>query len=454
MANYLLSAYTTAIRKEGKWTPGTYGGNDASVTNDSCGALRFKATCTDGTIGAKIFQQGWKISLYVDGVFNSTVTSPNSSTWADTALFSGLDTAEHTYLLLCSSTPNATPGGAYVSYVTVSSLNTAALAARASIAFYGDSIIQGTQGTGQDSSRCDAMKLATALGLACFNGGVGGTTVRNVSGSDNTSGESATRIAYLTSISPAPSVVFIRYGLNDSNQVKGPETAAEFGSSYTAMLTSITAVLTSAAIINESIIKCVSQATRTTWDAAIASAVTAVNTLRGNSNCKFVSILNWTEYTAQTTAPAQTTDGTHPNALGYSLLFNREIPLVSTSGVTINGPTTGTSGIASSAFTVALAGGATFTGDQTITLSDGGNGGTFTPSVGSPGTSSVVVTPTNGAMSFTFTYTPASVGAKTITPTNGQGWTNPIAIAYEATAPSDSGSVFRLGGRLGGIRFT
>lgn len=331
---YLLSDYTSAIRKEGKWTPGSYGGHDASRTDDSCGVLRFKATCSDGTLGAHMYQQGWNVSLYVyddeEGlfVFHSTVATPDTSTWADTELFAGLDSgAEHTYQLLFSSVSDGGPGGAYVESVLVSSLNAATLAERDTIAFYGDSTIQGTQGTGHDSSKCDAMLIATALALACYNGGVGGTTVRNVSGTDDTAGESAARIAYLTTISPAPSHVLVRYGLNDSNQIKGPETEAEFESSYTAMMTALTAAMPDTVFLCETIIKAIGSADRTTWDAAISAAVAAVNTLNGNSKCVLVDISVWTEYTAQTTAPAQTTDGFHPTALGYSILFDRELPL-------------------------------------------------------------------------------------------------------------------------------
>jgi hypothetical protein len=91
----------------------------------------------------------------------------------------------------------------------------------------------------------------------------------------------------------------------------------------------------------------------------------------------------------------------------------------------LSGPSSGTSGVPSTNFTVALPVGGAISGTMIVTPSDGGGGGTFAPST---------VSLTTGAPSATFTYTPASAGAKTISVTNNRGLTNPGNLTYTATA--------------------
>ena len=126
--------------------------------------------------------------------------------------------------------------------------------------------------------------------------------------------------------------------------------------------------------------------------------------------------------------------------------------VVGGSSYTTTGPSSGSVGVASSNFTVALPTGAGFLGDQTITLSDGSNGGTFTPSVGSPGTSTVTVTPSLAATGVTFTYTPATGGTKTLTMTNAQdGWIDPSPISYLAGSSSTAQTVLKGVELSGGV---
>ena len=87
--------------------------------------------------------------------------------------------------------------------------------------------------------------------------------------------------------------------------------------------------------------------------------------------------------------------------------------------VTLTGPTSGTTGVASTNFTVGANG--PITGTVVVTPNDSANGGTFTPATISLSSA----TPTG-----TFTYTPASVGSKTLAVTNNGGLTNPSAITY------------------------
>ena len=91
---------------------------------------------------------------------------------------------------------------------------------------------------------------------------------------------------------------------------------------------------------------------------------------------------------------------------------------------TLSGPSSGSSGVPSTNFTVALPVGSAVLGSVTVTPNDSGAGGTFTPA-------SVALT--TGAPSATFTYTPVSSGTKTIATTNNGGLTNPASLSYTAT---------------------
>ena len=321
MANYLLSSYTSAIRKEGVWTPGTYGGFDASLCESACAVLRFKATTT--TIGGFFFQDGSKYAVYKkqSGVWTLVSRSAfgSSNTWGQATLASGLDGGTETEYLIGFG-----PVNVYFSHLTADALTTATLPQRNTLGCFGDSTVQATQGTSGDATLSDIFAIGLLYDLAVYNRGIGGTTVRNVSGSDTTAGEA--RTSNITGISPSPANVFIRYGLNDVGQVKGAETSAQFQSSYTNMLTLLTAGLPSTKFFNFSIIATSSGGypSYTPWNAAMQAAIAAVNTANGNSNCVFVDTTGWTEYTGA--SPSQTSDTVHPNAAGYAILYAREYP--------------------------------------------------------------------------------------------------------------------------------
>lgn len=104
---------------------------------------------------------------------------------------------------------------------------------------------------------------------------------------------------------------------------------------------------------------------------------------------------------------------------------------VPATGVTMSGPSSGTTGVASSNFTIGVTpSGGPITGTVVVTPADGGAGGTFTPTT---------VSLTTGSPTATFTYTPASTGAKTISVTNDGGLTNPSNITYTSNAASVAG---------------
>ena len=173
----------------------------------------------------------------------------------------------------------------------------------------------------------------------------------------------------------------------------------------------------------------ISTSTRNTYDTAKRAGVTAVASSQVAS------------YQTNTALDAYATNASpHPDDLGVSQIVSELVADLSPTGYTVTGPSSGTEGQTSNAFTITFASGAYFNGLQSITLSDSGAGGTFTPSVGSTTTGSVTVTPTASSTAFTFTYTPATSGAITLAFSNGQGWTDPSAITYTAKSPASSSS--------------
>lgn len=94
---------------------------------------------------------------------------------------------------------------------------------------------------------------------------------------------------------------------------------------------------------------------------------------------------------------------------------------------TLSGPSSGTTGVPSSNFTVGANG--TITGTVTVTPNDGGDGGTFAPT-------SVAIS--SGTPTATFTYTPASTGVKGIGATNDGGLSNPTSINYTSNAAAST----------------
>jgi hypothetical protein len=131
-------------------------------------------------------------------------------------------------------------------------------------------------------------------------------------------------------------------------------------------------------------------------------------------------------YTVTVTKIDSSTAGTNPTGGGAPpqtivRTFSLTVNASGATAVTLSGPSSGTVGSASTAFTVGANG--VISGTVTVTPSDAANGGTFTPTS---------VNISAGAPTATFTYTPASVGAKSITVTNSGSLTNPGALTYTA----------------------
>lgn len=100
---------------------------------------------------------------------------------------------------------------------------------------------------------------------------------------------------------------------------------------------------------------------------------------------------------------------------------------IGATATTLSGPSSGTTGVASTDFTVGANG--TITGTVTVTPSDAADGGTFTPTT---------VAISSGTPTATFTYTPASTGVKTISITDDGGLTDATSLSYTSNAASSS----------------
>lgn len=412
------SGFVTNTITDDYWSTQTVDGNSTLQWAFPDGAIRFNATITD----LYLFQNNdsgiW--SLYQDGVQVGTINTDNQQNFSLLHVASGLSGA-HAYRLV-TGTVNQT---SYLSQMMLAGTGfTARTASAIGVeAFFGDSITAGQGlGTGGDGRQTDMWQVASGVGRISYRAGVSGQTIEYA----------LAHTAQITGVSPLPDRVWVRYGHNNIGGTVGsvgePNTIT--GDYYT-MISNLRSAsgMGNVPMVMEEIFP-TTTGLAGQRDAANAGIAVAVNTWIANDsdiNMRLVNTDNWI-------VPAtDTIDGVHPNAVGYTKMYNREIPLAAATGYTSGGPSSGVHGSPSTNFTVAIASGATFTGDQTITIADGSAGGTITPSVGSPGTGSVTVTPTNGATSFTFTYTASTSGAKTLTITNGQSWFDATPLGYTAS---------------------
>lgn len=115
--------------------------------------------------------------------------------------------------------------------------------------------------------------------------------------------------------------------------------------------------------------------------------------------------------------------GAAVEALPNGRLLNQPAGAAAATATTLSGPSSGTTGVASSNFTVGADG--TITGTVTVTPSDAADGGTFTPT-------SVAIS--SGTPTATFTYTPASTGVKTISISDDGGLTDATPLSYTSNA--------------------
>ena len=425
--------FTTYGRAEGWAITGAAGYTNCRETSYYDCGIRIRRKCSWIKIWANKY--GSKYRVWRNGVVvGAAVADANDTRWGYVTVASGLDSStEAEYEIRQVYGPQGTR--VWDVMTDDPGLPSAAVSALpATIGFYGNSLTAAV--TNGDSSGGFASKVCKALGRSVYNRGLPGSTVKHFASgaAATTTGAGETRTADITTLSPAPSKVVNEYGSNDMAQQGAGETAADLQASYQSMLVAQRAGLPSAKIYCLGIFPRQSF-NLSTWNAAVQAAVAAV----ADANIVFVPTTNWITLsdTVDQIHPSDTTGG------GNDKIANRLLSLLADAWGTITGPTTGTPGVATSAYTVTLASGATFTGDQTVTLSVANGTITATAvggSVSGNGTGSVTVTPAAGATSFTFTRTPATGGSDPTVATNGQGWADPGPAAFTATA---AGSAYR-----------
>jgi hypothetical protein len=135
----------------------------------------------------------------------------------------------------------------------------------------------------------------------------------------------------------------------------------------------------------------------------------------------------------KTIATTNTASLTNP----ASVLYNATTSAATGFTLTAPSPASGTVGVASGNFTVALVPAGATSADVTITPAAGAGGGTFAPAT---------LTLNTNTPSGTFKYTPASAGTKTIAITNNGGLTNPAGVTYSAIAAPPVATGYSLAG--------
>jgi hypothetical protein len=135
------------------------------------------------------------------------------------------------------------------------------------------------------------------------------------------------------------------------------------------------------------------------------------------------------------------TNGWEASNYWVDVVFSTSTSTATTYTLTPPVPATGSIGVASGLFTVALPTGQTVSAPVTVIPNDGGARGTFTPA------QEIL---SNASPTATFTYTAASVGTCIIAATNNGGLNNPAPVMITASNPSNPGVTYSLSGPTSG----
>ncbi len=289
------------------------------------------STAAAGPIKAWMYGAGNLVTVYRDGVKLGSGNTPASGTYQWVTLCAG-DGAEHRYGIV-NSYP-LPPGFLIWSVMTVGgSLTHVQQIPRPRLMTYGDSIVQGLRGTGNDASQAFSQRLGASLGWAVYNRGVSGSTVHQFGAGEApfTTQAGEARTSDITANAAGAEGAVILYGTNDMGQVAGAESIAQFQTSYQAMLSAIVAGMSP-----ECQIVCIGILPRAgfspshigAWNAGIQAAIAAV----GAANVQYLDPSDWglmqnNGPNANYTDPNHNTaDGLHPNFNGYSIILAHLIP--------------------------------------------------------------------------------------------------------------------------------
>lgn len=160
----------------------------------------------------------------------------------------------------------------------------------------------------------------------------------------------------------------------------------------------------------------------TDYSIAGTIVVTPTSTFGGSFSPATVSLTSGTPTATFKYTPSymgvKTISTTNDQGLAAGTAVSINVASSPATAVLITSPSVGQVGVASSNFSLSIAG--DITGTVTITPSEA-SGGTFTPST---------VSLTSASSTGTFTYTPTTSGEKAITISNNQGLTNPTVNAF------------------------
>ena len=280
-------------------------------------AIFFKAKCESIRIWTHLDGSGFQ--FMVDGAdAGGMAVTPSLGQYGWQTIATGLDpSVEHEYGISVSRMDYPTIYLYALMLVGGAGLISSPMPGRATLAFYGDSLVVGAGGTGADSSHGMAHMLGLRKKIAVLNAGVSASTVHRFntgpSGVTTRAGDATERLPDLTALSPAPSHVVVMYGTNDLGQIGGPESLAAFEESYRHMLTTLVAAMPAtrflcAGILPRSDYPAVSRAP---WSDIIGQAAGGFH----RENVRFISMEG---VISDAPGSIDLFDGVHPTPAGYA----------------------------------------------------------------------------------------------------------------------------------------
>lgn len=306
------------VLPEGEVMHAALSGHNCYRLNSIDCAGRFRANPTSIQIFSLL--NGSQIRLSQDGVaIGSKITLANTSKWGWTTLATGLDGNSHNYHVSCVNTTSLYWVGLNLIGGDFDTVNP--LVQRAAILWHGDSI---TAGSGiPDSSLAHPWLISQAKGYQCLNLGLSGEKAMA-----QASGGASTENSHPRLYSPNMYPSLIKYvvlmsGRNDSALPNIGSSNSELRACYVRIMTRLKALHPEATCYGISPLDTTGYATtvRDGMAADMEAAVTAVGApwqyIRA---CSSAGQANFTD--GALTASTDLSDGTHPNATGYTHIYN------------------------------------------------------------------------------------------------------------------------------------
>ena len=392
-----------SIAVGGTYVPTGFAGNTGSAASgSSVPSIRVK---TSASLMRVVSKSRW-VHVSVDGaapVRYDSVTPTSTTRLRDITL----DGALHTYTVWpgfeLGYQPN--PGVFCVGFnAAIADVGT-----KRRLEQYGDSITYGQGALSRGA--VDTLAVGAALGMAAGTYGVSGNTIADV----------LARLPAILSaktIDSVNDVAVLAIGRNDTGGTFTTQRIADYNAIVNALKARYGKVLCRGILPEGS----------NAWPSENAS-ISGIVTSQADAKVKFINTASWSGISAPS-------DNVHPDDAGYVTITGYATPAYTTAlavapaaatATTLTGPTTGTTGSASTSFAVGVSPvGGTISGTVVVTPSDSAGGGTFTPAS---------VSLTTASPTGTFTYTAASSSAKTISVTNSPvGLSNPASLTYTASA--------------------